>query len=206
KEAAEAKAKAAEAAKEAKAKEATEAKAKAAEAAKEAKAKEAAEAKAKAAEAAKEAKAKEATEAKAKAAEAAKQKAEAEANAKQAAEAVALAKQQADAAAQQKAQVLAAKAAANAQALEDAAKKAIQAKVERNWTRPLSSSSGSKCQLQLKMLPNGEVLSVDVVSGGDEAFNSSCENAVVKSSPLPVPTDKELFNRVFRKFKLTFTP
>ncbi|NOT85096.1 MAG: cell envelope integrity protein TolA, partial [Methylococcaceae bacterium] len=116
-----------------------------------------------------------------------------------------LAKQQADAAAKQKAQAIAAQAAANSQALETA-KKAIQAKVERNWTRPLSSSGGSQCKIRVKMLPNGEVVTVNVIAGGDEAFNSSCENAVHKSSPLPVPSDKELFNSVFRNFTFTFTP
>ena len=117
-----------------------------------------------------------------------------------------MAKQQAEAAAKQKSEALAAQAAANAQAKQTALS-AIKKKVENNWIRPLSAGSGLKCTIRVKLLSSGEVMDTMIVtSSGDSGFDSSAESAVKKASPLPIPSDKELFNKDFRSFEFVFNP
>jgi TonB family protein len=56
-------------------------------------------------------------------------------------------------------------------------------------------------------MSDGTVISAEVISSsGDEIFDRSVENAVEKSSPLPVPNDKELFAEEFRTFQFLFNP
>ncbi len=84
---------------------------------------------------------------------------------------------------------------------------AIKLKVNRNWIRPPSASAGLKCKIRVRLLSSGEVMDVEIISSsGDDIFDRSAENAVRKASPLPVPMDKELFNRAFKTFTFTFEP
>ncbi|MGY6276455.1 cell envelope integrity protein TolA, partial [Methylomonas sp. MgM2] len=147
------------------------------------------------------AKAKADAEAKQKAEAAAKAKAEAEAKAKAEAEAAAAA-----AKAEQERQA-AAKAEADKQA-SLAAQQAIMRKVEGAWTRPINAVQGLKCTIQVKLLPSGEVMKPVLVisSSGDDVFDRSAVNAVLKASPLPVPQDRALFNQQFRVFEFIFKP
>ena len=83
----------------------------------------------------------------------------------------------------------------------------IQQKVSRNWNISSTSRKGLKCVLRVRVVSGGEVLAVSVVtSSGDAAFDRSAENAIYKASPLPVPADAALFNRVFREFDFDFDP
>lgn len=83
----------------------------------------------------------------------------------------------------------------------------IQQKVSRNWNISSTSRKGLKCVLRVRVVSGGEVLAVSVVtSSGDTAFDRSAENAIYKASPLPVPADAALFNRVFREFDFDFDP
>ena len=156
------------------------------------------------------AKAKAEADAKAKAEAAAKAKAEADAKAKSEAEAKAHAdaaeKAAADAQAKIAAEAAAAKSAAQASESEQA-KLAIKQKVNRSWIRPVSATEGLKCTVRVKLMSDGTVIDAEVIaSSGDEIFDRSAENAVNKASPLPVPTDKELFAREFRTFQFSFNP
>lgn len=82
----------------------------------------------------------------------------------------------------------------------------IRQKVERNWLRPAQSPSGLSCVVRLRIAPGGEVLSAVIVRGsGDAAFDRSVEAAVLRASPLPVPSDLSVFEH-FRDLELKFKP
>ena len=200
-EAEKAKAEAAEKARE----EAAKAKAEAAEKARE----EAAKAKAEAAEKARE----EAAKAKAEAAEKAREeaaKAKAEAAEKAREEA---AKAKAEAAAKAKAELQAEmEAEAETKATEQQAELALYSKkikkqVENVWLRPADVEGKLKCTIRVKLTSDGTVMAVEIInSSGDEKFDQSAKVAVTRASPLPVPKDRELFDREFRTFKFEFKP
>ena len=83
----------------------------------------------------------------------------------------------------------------------------IKQQVTRNWNIPAASRKGLKCTLRVRVVSSGEVLAVSViVSSGDPVFDRSAENALYKASPLQVPSDPDLFNRVFREFNFDFDP
>ncbi len=71
----------------------------------------------------------------------------------------------------------------------------IKNKVERNWLRP-TGSQGSHCRVVIHQIPGGEVVDVRLAEcDGDVAFQRSVEAAVRKASPLPKPSDPEVFDR-----------
>lgn len=71
----------------------------------------------------------------------------------------------------------------------------IANKVERNWLRP-TGSRGSHCRVLIHQIPGGEVIDVRLNEcDGDVAFQRSVEAAVRKASPLPLPSDPEVFER-----------
>lgn len=75
----------------------------------------------------------------------------------------------------------------------------IQQKVERNWVRPPSALAGLECEVAVVQLPNGDVMDARTVRcNGDEAVRRSVENAVRRSSPLPLPDNRALFERNLR--------
>lgn len=83
----------------------------------------------------------------------------------------------------------------------------IKQQVSRSWNIPTTSRKGLKCTLRVRIVPGGEVLAVNVVvSSGDAAFDRSAVSAIYKASPLQVPSDADLFNRVFREFNFDFDP
>ena len=161
-------------------------------------------------------------EAKRKAEQAAKQKAEAEQKKKAEAEA----KRKAELAAKQKAEAerkrkaeaeAAARARAEAELQAQLEAERVQgalqeymahvaAKVENNWLRPPGSPGGLKCTVNVKLIPGGDVVSARVVQGsGDPLFDDSAEKAVLKASPLPVPSDPSVAKH-FRDFNFVFRP
>jgi colicin import membrane protein len=82
----------------------------------------------------------------------------------------------------------------------------IQDKVQRNWLRPAGSAAGLSCLIRVRLIPGGDVVSATVVrSSGDPMFDRSVETAVLKASPLPLPTDASLFNH-FREINFNFEP
>ena len=133
------------------------------------------------------------------------EKARADAQAKQAAERVA-ADRAREAAAKQAADAAnAAIASAQAEA-KDKAMQAIKQKVNRSWIR-LPDSANLKCTVRVKIASDGTVLDVSIEkSSGDEMFDTSAENAVNNASPLPVPSDRELFAREFKTVTFVFDP
>ncbi|MEY3182020.1 MAG: hypothetical protein RLZ35_5 [Pseudomonadota bacterium] len=82
----------------------------------------------------------------------------------------------------------------------------MREKVNQVWILPGEDTQGLVCELEIKLLPDGTVLSSKVVrSSGNFAFDRSAEAAVSRASPLPIPEDKELMPE-FRNFIFTFDP
>ena len=72
---------------------------------------------------------------------------------------------------------------------------AIQRKIERNWARPASAKPGIECVIDVRQLRGGEVIIARVGRcNGDAAVMRTIEAAVFKASPLPVPSDPNLFS------------
>lgn len=108
-------------------------------------------------------------------------------------------------AAEETARVDAARAARAASEM-DRYRAIIRQKVERSWSRPGGSSAGMQCVVRVRVVPGGEVLSARVVkSSGNALFDRSVENAVFKASPLPLPSDAEIFE-YFREIEFVFSP
>jgi len=73
---------------------------------------------------------------------------------------------------------------------------AIQQKITRNFIRPASAPEQLECIVNLRQLPNGEVVDVSIGScNGDDAVRRSVEAAVLKASPLPLPANQNIFQR-----------
>ena len=76
-----------------------------------------------------------------------------------------------------------------------------------NWSRPPSARNDMEAQLQVELIPTGEVVSVTVISSsGSSAFDRSAETAVRKARRFEVPGETKLFERHFRSFVLLFKP
>ena len=72
----------------------------------------------------------------------------------------------------------------------------IRQHVERRWIRPPSARAGLDCEVRVVQAPGGSVLSAEVTRcNGDAAVRQSIETAVLRSSPLPPPSDPRLFER-----------
>jgi len=82
----------------------------------------------------------------------------------------------------------------------------IRQTVQQNWVRPAGWTSSMECIVRVRLAPTGEVISATIVrSSGNALFDRSVENAVYKSSPLPMPQDKGLIEYV-RNLELRFRP
>lgn len=97
----------------------------------------------------------------------------------------------------------------NTQAMQgelDKYKAAILRSIGHHWLVPPGSNKELSCQLMIHLAPGGVVLDVNIVkSSGDEALDHSAKTAVMKASPLPVPTESTKFNH-FRELRLTVRP
>ena len=72
----------------------------------------------------------------------------------------------------------------------------IRDKIERNWIRPPGVAPWLEANVRVVQIPGGEVVQVEIVtSSGNVAFDRSIEEAVLRSSPLPLPKDPSLFDR-----------
>jgi colicin import membrane protein len=73
---------------------------------------------------------------------------------------------------------------------------AIAQKIRRNWAVPASAGPETRCTVRVTQLPGGEVVSVNIIScNGDAAVQRSVEAAIRRSSPLPEPSNPDLFDR-----------
>jgi colicin import membrane protein len=80
----------------------------------------------------------------------------------------------------------------------------IRIKVRQNWILPQDLQGNPECVFDVVQLPTGEVLSVKLSkSSGNPAYDAAVERAILKSSPLPLPEPRSLFER---QLKLTFRP
>lgn len=84
----------------------------------------------------------------------------------------------------------------------------ILQKISENWIIPTQAQANKKlsCELIIRVAPGGVVLDAQVrKSSGDLSLDSSARAAVMKASPLPVPSDSADFD-AFRQFVLKVKP
>jgi len=73
---------------------------------------------------------------------------------------------------------------------------AIAQDIRRNWSVPASAGPETLCTVRVTQMPGGEVVNVSILScNGDEAVRRSVEAAIRKASPLPEPSNPDLFDR-----------
>ncbi len=74
---------------------------------------------------------------------------------------------------------------------------ALQAAILRQWIRPESVRIGEECQVVIRQIPGGEVVSVQIAASCpyDELGRRSVEAAVLKASPLPYAGYEDVFVR-----------
>lgn len=74
---------------------------------------------------------------------------------------------------------------------------ALQEAIRRNWTRPDSVQAGQLCKLNIRQLPGGEVIDVQVAASCpyDDLGKRSVEAAVLKAQPLPYAGFEAVFSR-----------
>lgn len=93
--------------------------------------------------------------------------------------------------------------AAKSNALADYIAK-IKGKVRGNIVLPADIKGNPEAVFEVTQLPSGEVLSVRLrKSSGHSAWDNATERAILKSSPLPKPSQGELFSRTL---ELKFRP
>lgn len=84
-------------------------------------------------------------------------------------------------------------AASNSPAM-DAYVFAIANKIQRNWSAPASASEDLDCVVNVRQLAGGDVIDVRIVRcGADDAVKRSAIAAVNRASPLPQPSNPDLF-------------
>ncbi|BFM48254.1 cell envelope integrity protein TolA [Marinomonas sp. THO17] len=85
----------------------------------------------------------------------------------------------------------------------------INARVTAAWIRPPSARNGMKTELRIFFLPNGEVMSAQVMrSSGDAIFDRNALNAVYRVQRIEELSDVDsyIFERNFRQVDLIFNP
>ena len=96
-------------------------------------------------------------------------------------------------------------AAANGRVV-DEYKAKIMAKIRRNVVMPPNVVHDARAEFLVTLLPGGAVLKAELKkSSGNVAYDNAVERAILKSDPLPMPPDVQLFNR-FRELNLVFKP
>ena len=84
----------------------------------------------------------------------------------------------------------------------------IKKQVKENWKRPNNLNINLKTEIQLNLVPTGEILSATIIKGsGNRAFDESAMSAILKVKSFEGLTmQMKLFDQHFRKFILIFTP
>ncbi len=81
----------------------------------------------------------------------------------------------------------------------------IKAAIQQNWHQPFQNANLVSVY-DVQLAPGGAVLNVKLVqSSGNALLDRSGRLAILKSSPLPVPTDPTLFDS-FREFTIKMSP
>lgn len=92
------------------------------------------------------------------------------------------------------------------QGVVDKYKALIVQAISENWVVPVGADKKRSSVLLIRVAPGGMVMDVQVTkSSGDPSLDSSARAAVMKSSPLPVPSDSDAFE-AFRQFELKVKP
>ena len=87
-------------------------------------------------------------------------------------------------------------AASNSPAM-DAYKFAIAQRIRRSWSVPASADEDTLCTVRVRQIAGGEITGVTILScNGDDAVKRSVEAAVHKASPLPEPSNPDLFRPI----------
>lgn len=82
----------------------------------------------------------------------------------------------------------------------------IQSKIRRNIVMPPDVPNDARAEFLVTLLPGGSVLSARLTrSSGNTAYDNAVERGILKSDPLPLPSDSGMFSR-FRELKLSFKP
>lgn len=88
----------------------------------------------------------------------------------------------------------------------DKYKALILGAIGRQWILPDQVNTSLSSRFKIRLAPNGAVLDVQLTrSSGDPVLDRSAEAAIYKASPLPVPSEADMFN-VFREISLTVRP
>lgn len=84
----------------------------------------------------------------------------------------------------------------------------IKSQVMENWKRPTNLSSDLKTEIQITLVPTGEILSSKIInSSGNRAFDDSALTAISKLKSFDgLNMQMNLFDQHFRKFILIFSP
>ena len=79
----------------------------------------------------------------------------------------------------------------------------IRAKIQGNVILPPTLAGNPEAEFLVQQLPTGEILSVKRTrSSGNKALDDAWERAILKSSPLPLPEQREVFQSNLRlKFR-----
>ena len=73
---------------------------------------------------------------------------------------------------------------------------AVRQQITRNFIRPASAPEDLECVVNVRQLPGGQVVNVDIGRcNGDESVRRSIEAAIYKASPLPSPENPNVFDR-----------
>ena len=89
------------------------------------------------------------------------------------------------------------------QTLVDKYMTAIENKIYQNWIMPPTINKGMVCELQVRLIPSGEVIDIQLSkSSGDPVYDQSVVAAVRRASPLPVPPAESGLFDVFRDLTL----
>jgi len=92
------------------------------------------------------------------------------------------------------------------QGIIDKYKALILQSISQHWLVPSGVDKNLTTQLLIRIAPGGTVLDVQLVkSSGDDSLDRSARTAVLKASPLPVPTNTDEFEP-FRQFILKVKP
>lgn len=82
----------------------------------------------------------------------------------------------------------------------------IVSKIRRNIVMPPDVADDARAEFLVTLLPGGTVLGARLIrSSGNAAYDNAVERAILKSQPLPLPTDVSMFSW-FRELELVFKP
>ena len=79
----------------------------------------------------------------------------------------------------------------------------IEAKIIQYWIKPPTASEGKVVELEVRLIPTGEVIHIELSkSSGDPVYDKSVLAAVKRASPLPLPPAETGLFDVFRDLHL----